>query len=162
MRGLHDPNRLRFAEPAWVQPEPADRSAPRHPPIWPIGWLLDDISLRVSPGPHRPARAELAPARSTLPQNSSWGLLRVPQAGTGTVLGHSARRDRLASAAKIGFMPEADALVPGIDRRGIRSPGRRTLRHAAAASPAAGSRSPHILGTRRGPLSQASRNTRPA
>src|SRR5215207_5623446 len=54
---------------------------------------LDDVTLRLAPG--------------------RIGLL-APSAGSGTVLGHPLGGDGWQLRRKIGFMPEADALVPGL------------------------------------------------
>ena len=72
---------------------------------------LDDVSLRVAPG----RIGLLGPngaGKSTL-LKLVMGLL-APSAGTGTVLGHSLGGDGRHLRGKIGFMPEADALVPGM------------------------------------------------
>src|SRR6266576_2127668 len=72
---------------------------------------LDDISLRVAPG----RIGLLGPngaGKSTL-LKLVMGLL-APSAGTGTVLGHPLGGDGWQLRRKIGFMPEADALVPGM------------------------------------------------
>src|SRR5438874_3313588 len=72
---------------------------------------LDDVTLRVAPG----RIGLLGPngaGRSTL-LKLVMGLL-APSAGTGTVLGHPLGGDGWHLRRKIGFMPEADALVPGM------------------------------------------------
>src|SRR3954466_10236515 len=72
---------------------------------------LDDISLRVAPG----RIGLLGPngaGKSTL-LKLLMGLL-APSAGTGTLLGHPLGSDGAHLRRKIGFMPEADALVPGL------------------------------------------------
>ncbi|HEX4591661.1 MAG TPA: ABC transporter ATP-binding protein, partial [Gemmataceae bacterium] len=72
---------------------------------------LDDISLRVGPG----RIGLLGPngaGKSTL-LKLVMGLLS-PSAGSGTVLGKPLAGDGTHLRQKIGFMPEADALVPGM------------------------------------------------
>jgi ABC-2 type transport system ATP-binding protein len=72
---------------------------------------LDDVSLRVAPG----RIGLLGPngaGKSTL-LKLVMGLLS-PSSGTGTVLGHPLGGDGTDLRRKIGFMPEADALVPGL------------------------------------------------
>src|SRR5947209_16474527 len=72
---------------------------------------LDDISLRVAPG----RIGLLGPngaGKSTL-LKLVMGLL-PPTSGTGTVLGHPLGADGHALRRRVGFMPEADALVPGL------------------------------------------------
>ena len=58
------------------------------------------------------------------------GLL-PPSSGTGHFLGHELGRDGVRLRQAVGYMPEADALIPGPPRRRVRRPGRRALRHAA-------------------------------
>src|SRR5438874_10992412 len=72
---------------------------------------LDDVTLRVAPG----RIGLLGPngaGKSTL-LKLVMGLL-APSAGTGTVLGHPLGGDGWQLRRKMGFMPEADALVPGM------------------------------------------------
>jgi ABC-2 type transport system ATP-binding protein len=72
---------------------------------------LDDVSLSVAPG----RIGLLGPngaGKSTL-LKLVMGLL-TPTAGSGTVLGHPLGGDGWQLRRKIGFMPEADALVPGM------------------------------------------------
>lgn len=72
---------------------------------------LDDISLRIAPG----RIGLLGPngaGKSTL-LKLVMGLLK-PNLGSGTVLGQSIGGDGSQLRRKIGFMPEADALVPGL------------------------------------------------
>jgi ABC-2 type transport system ATP-binding protein len=72
---------------------------------------LDDISLRVMPGRIGLLGPNGAGKSSLL--KLVMGLLR-PSAGSGTVLGHSLGGDGAELRRKIGFMPEADALIPGM------------------------------------------------
>src|SRR5437867_5194535 len=73
---------------------------------------LDDVSLQVAPG----RIGLLGPngaGKSTL-LKLVMGML-APTSGTGTVLGHAlGNGDDCALRRSIGFMPEADALVPGL------------------------------------------------
>src|SRR5436305_9294607 len=72
---------------------------------------LDDVSLSVAPG----RIGLLGPngaGKSTL-LKLVMGML-APSAGTGSVLGHALGGDGTALRRKVGFMPEADALVPGL------------------------------------------------
>ncbi len=72
---------------------------------------LDDVSLTVAPG----RIGLLGPngaGKSTL-LKLVMGLI-APTAGTGTVLGHPLGGDGWQLRRKVGFMPEADALVPGM------------------------------------------------
>lgn len=72
---------------------------------------LDDITLRIAPG----RIGLLGPngaGKSTL-LKLVMGLLK-PNLGSGTVLGQSLGKDGTQLRRKIGFMPEADALVPGL------------------------------------------------
>jgi ABC-2 type transport system ATP-binding protein len=73
---------------------------------------LDDVTLQVAPG----RIGLLGPngaGKSTL-LKLVMGML-APTAGTGTVLGHTlGNGDDCSLRRSIGFMPEADALVPGL------------------------------------------------
>jgi ABC-2 type transport system ATP-binding protein len=72
---------------------------------------LDDVTLRVAPG----RIGLLGPngaGKSTL-LKLVMGML-APSEGAGTVLGHRLGGDSWELRRKIGFMPEADALVPGL------------------------------------------------
>jgi ABC-2 type transport system ATP-binding protein len=72
---------------------------------------LDNVTLRLAPG----RIGLLGPngaGKSTL-LKLVMGLL-APSAGTGTVLGHPLGGDGWQLRRKIGFMPESDALVPGL------------------------------------------------
>src|SRR4051794_21972472 len=72
---------------------------------------LDDITLRVPAG----RIGLLGPngaGKSTL-LKLVMGLL-TPSAGSGTVLGRPLGGDGAELRQKVGFMPEADALVPGM------------------------------------------------
>src|SRR6476661_2154460 len=76
---------------------------------------LDDVTLQVAPG----RIGLLGPngaGKSTL-LKLVMGML-APTSGTGTVLGHAlGNGDDCSLRRSIGFMPEADALVPGL--RGV-------------------------------------------
>src|SRR3954467_14152262 len=96
-----------------------------------------------------------------------------PTAGTGRVLDQDLGGDRDAAGnwrlrRLIGFMPEADALVPGLtgiehgaragaDRDRVRRGGRGTVRDAPPRGPAAGTRGAVVPGAGGGPLPSGGR-----
>src|SRR3954454_1285561 len=72
---------------------------------------LDDVSLRVAPGRIGLLGPNGAGKSSLL--KLVMGLI-APTSGTGTVLGHALGGAGADLRRKVGFMPEADALVPGL------------------------------------------------
>ena len=123
---------------------------------------LDDVSLQLSPG----RIGLLGPngaGKSTL-LKILLGLL-PPSSGSGLVFGHALGSKGSGTALRraIGYMPEADALVPGMRRGAIMSRWpKRAMRHAALSKPCAGPMRYSPISTWKKPATASSKSIRPA